>query len=84
MLIHNIFRPSVGADLSCTSPIHRPSVAFHDISLILLKHIIVPTADSSAIVALSVIPMKKHNLAPTTHIVIPPFQSRRPNYARSS
>jgi hypothetical protein len=29
----------VGADLSCTSPIHRPLVGFHDISPILLKSI---------------------------------------------
>src|SRR6266487_5902502 len=40
MLINTIHGISVGADLSRTPPIYRPSVALHTIPLILLIHII--------------------------------------------
>ena len=42
--IHGI---TVGADLSGPSPIHRPSVAFHDIPVIVLNHIIGPNKHQS-------------------------------------
>jgi hypothetical protein len=45
-LIHKIFRPSVGADVSRPPPIYRPSVAFHDIPFILLNYNIGPLRSS--------------------------------------
>jgi hypothetical protein len=43
MLINKITQTSVGADLSCTPPIYRPPVAFHNIQFILLKAIFAHT-----------------------------------------
>jgi len=45
MLMNKITQTAVGADLSCTPPIDRPSVGVPNIRIILLKVIIAPIAD---------------------------------------
>ena len=46
MLMNTIPQTPVGADVSRTSPIYRPSVAFHTIPLIVFIHIIGPRGGS--------------------------------------
>ena len=48
MQINKIFRPPVGADLSCPSPIYRPSEDVPNIRIILLNAIIGPIDINSA------------------------------------
>jgi len=65
MHLNNIFRPSVGADLSCTPPIYRPSVG------VPLSGLYCETASSvqSDRFYYPDLKVKKHHLTPTNHIV---------------
>ena len=49
--LNEIIQTPVGADLSRTSPIYRPSVAFHTIPFSLFKAIIVPSINTTSILS---------------------------------